>query len=720
MAQSSSPVLYPFSVIYYFFPKGLLFFSIFHLWIFLWGLYFLFEKTIRNKRWGWLIFLLFIPIGNLRPDWLAAISWLPFALWLLVRRPWFGRLLSGIFFTLIFLSLSFGPALFLSGLLIAGGLGVELRREKGKSRRIIKIGGFFLLMLFVGMGLAGPQLFPRLASQFGNLFFQNPFGQDTPGGSQNTRQGLAFGLGLYAALLSLAALFLGLIVLGWRRFYREEENTPTVRRIAKNSVTPLFAQLFGKGLDFGFAIFSLRLLGPEGNGRFTIATTTWLIFATFTDFGLETLVTREVAKDRSIENSRRLFSTMAITRLVLALLSLPVALIWVGGFGITGNMAGDTALAIGILMLGFFPGSLSGAMTAIFRGFEKYEYLAALQIFISIIRVPIALGALLAGWGVAGLAGSALVLNLITLIILSSIFKREFFQPAYFKSFDFKLSRELLGLSFPLLLNGLINNIFFKSDALILGAFRSNTEVGLYNSAYKFIDAVLIIPSAFTLALFPVLARYGSTSMIEMKRAFRDGLRVLLIIGLPISAGTMFVANDLIGVLGGAKYLPGGAICLQILIWFLPFSYINGLTQYVLISLNKQKQITLAIVAAAIINIVLNVIFIPFFGYIAPSAITIVSELVLLVPFTYLTQKELGNLSLFKLSWRPVLASGLMILGLTAITQGLGINNFFLTVFFGGIFYLVTLISFGTITPDDLGMLKKIFARKKTEEPAQS
>ena len=193
------------------------------------------------------------------------------------------------------------------------------------------------------------------------------------------------------------------------------------------------------------------------------------------------------------------------------------------------------------------------------------------------------------------------------------------------------------------MLNGLIINILFKSDGILLGALRGDTELGLYNSAYKFIDALLIIPSTLTIALFPLFSVYGADKKDNLLRVYREGLRLLLAIALPISAGTLFVAYDLITFLGGPDYLPGGAIALQILIWFLPFSYINGLTQYVLIAIDKQRSITWAVVAAAVVNIALNLIFIPFFGYKASAAITILTELVLLGPFSWIMWRALGK-----------------------------------------------------------------------------
>ena len=528
---------------------------------------------------------------------------------------------------------------------------------------------------------------------------------------------LSFTLGLYAAFLTLISLALLAAVVGWVRFYREDENDHPLRRVVKNSATPLFAQLTGKVIDFAYAIFVLRLLGPDGNGQYTFAVTTWLFFATICDFGLEGLVTREIARARQQPDSaaqiNRLFVTKLFLRLGFSVAALPLSLVWIAGFGLSGNLTPATAWAIILLMIGFWPTALAGSITTVFRGYEKFEYLAAGQLLASIIKVPLGLAALLAGWGVVGLAASSVVVNFIQVAVLESLQNKQVFKPKLSpKFYDRSLAKTLLAGSFPLMLNGLIINILFKSDGILLGAFRGDTELGLYNSAYKFIDALLIIPSTLTIALFPLFSVYGADKKENLLRVYREGLRLLLIIALPVSAGTLFIAYDLINFLGGPDYLPGGAIALQILIWFLPFSYINGLTQYVLIAIDKQRSITWAVVVAAIINITLNLVLIPLYGYQASSAITIVTELVLLVPFSWIMWRALGkgSVPLITTGWRPVLAAGVMMAVLFGLSLA-GIHQFIVTIGVGGVVYLGTLAVTRTVTREDLNLLKRVLKR---------
>jgi len=78
-------------------------------------------------------------------------------------------------------------------------------------------------------------------------------------------------------------------------------------------------------------------------------------------------------------------------------------------------------------------------------------------------------------------------------------------------------------------------------------------------------------------------------------RAYVLSLRLLLIVALPIAAGVPFIAQGLIVLLGGGEYLPHSAIALQILIWFCP-SFVNSVTQYVLIAIDQQRFLTKAFV----------------------------------------------------------------------------------------------------------------------------
>jgi O-antigen/teichoic acid export membrane protein len=113
-------------------------------------------------------------------------------------------------------------------------------------------------------------------------------------------------------------------------------------------------------------------------------------------------------------------------------------------------------------------------------------------------------------------------------------------------------------------------------------------------------------------------------------------------------------------VLGGAEYLPDSAIATQLMIWSIPFGWINSLTQYVLVALDLQRHITRAFAIAVTFNLVTNVLFVPEYGYQAAAITTIASEFMLLLPFARLLHGAFGAVPWLDIVWRPAAASAAM------------------------------------------------------------
>jgi len=161
------------------------------------------------------------------------------------------------------------------------------------------------------------------------------------------------------------------------------------------------------------------------------------------------------------------------------------------------------------------------------------------------------------------------------------------------------------------------------------------------------------------------------------------------------------VAKELILFLAGEQFLPDSVIVLQLLIWFLPFSFINQVTQYVLIAINQQRQLTTAFIIGVLFNTITNLIFIPIYGYRAAAITTIVSEWSLLIPFYILVRKHLCTVPWFDVAWRPTVAAAVM----GGVLWFIGDVSFLVTLVLGGTTYLVVLAGVGGLNQQDMGVL---------------
>lgn len=527
----------------------------------------------------------------------------------------------------------------------------------------------------------------------------------------------SFKLAIFLGGLVVLLLLLALAVRWWSRFYHEEEGAAPAglaRRVLKNSLTPIVANLINKGMDMAFAVVMLRYLGPEGNGVWAIAAVLVSKYlTTITDWGLSTLTTREVA--RRPDQANRYLSNTVLARWALAALSFPLAglVIFFYGTVLRQPLSAAGQAAIWLLAATLFPAGLSEGITSLFRARERMEIPAVAGLFVNVLKVFAGVGVLVAGWGVVGLAASALAVTTINAILFAYLQLRFLFRPRW--ELDLSLWRWMLPESLPLFLNSLLLVVFFRFDYFILQAFGGPPVVGRYDAAYKLPNATTDIPFYIVIALFPLLARFALEDRARLEQTFRSALKMMLLLALPAAMLVSVLAPEIIYVLvlGKTGYLPDSAIALSILIWFLPISWANAITQYTLIAVNRQRTITLAFAIACVFNVGGNLIFIPYYGgygYVAASLLTVLTEVVLLACFWPVVQRQVGRFPLFQVVWRPLLATAVMGVPLVWL-HALGYWALALVVGIG--LYIGVVLLLGTLTPEEKGVLRRLWPGKR-------
>ena len=486
----------------------------------------------------------------------------------------------------------------------------------------------------------------------------------------------------------------------------------TVQRVARNSAAPLVAQLLNKVVDLGFALVVLRLLGTEGNGEYAFAVIVWLYTKTFTDFGLGILATRDVARDRALADEYLGLTTLL--RLLLWGAALPIVGVFTIAYRQFGGLTVASTVAIILLIASILPDSYSDAANAIYNAFERMHIPAGLTLIKNALKVAIGLALILAGWGPVGLALTALLTNLITAWLFLLLLGRLGVRARW--TLPGARGRRMLLDAWPLFLNTLLAGLFFRSDVFVLKPSWGDSAVGIYDAAYKFLSLVLLIPQYFTLALFPQLARLAAARDERFAPIYNLALKLLLTLALPICVIATLLAPELMGILGGSAYLPDAGTALRILIWLLPFSYVNGLVQYVLIAAGQQRALTPAFAATFAFNLGANLLFTPRYGYPAAAAITIASEVVLIVPFLILVRRRVGPLPAPGLIVRPLGASAAMALAALAAASGLatlGVGSLapWLAALMSGIVYLICLVATGGVGQAERRLALRLLGR---------
>jgi O-antigen/teichoic acid export membrane protein len=463
--------------------------------------------------------------------------------------------------------------------------------------------------------------------------------------------------GLTSAMAGIVILF-SFGVWGWRRFYNPAVELTNTRSIAKNSVVPTVLNLFNKAIDFLYAAFYLRILGPADAGSFATAIAIAMWYEIVANFGLNTLVIREVSKDRG-QASRYLLNSVVLRMGTSAIALSPILLyLWAATRG-ANALSGDAVLAILFLVAGMLFSGAGQSFSGLFYAFETAETPAAIATITTILKVIFGVVALLLGYGFVGMAAVSVAVNIITLFILLAAARRTVPLPGPWRV-DFGLQRRMVSQSAPLMINHLLAQVFFFIDVPLMQRINGEEAVGWYNSAYKWVTAINVIPSFFTLALFPVISRQIRDNLDDARRSFQMAIKLMTLISLPVALVTTVLAPFLIGVLGGPEFLPHGAIALRLVIWSIPIGWINSVTNYTLIALGLERVQVRAFLVGVTFNFVANLLLLPLYSYRAAAVTTIAAEVVLLAVFSIYLRRGMPHVQWLQLLWRPALATAVM------------------------------------------------------------
>ena len=262
----------------------------------------------------------------------------------------------------------------------------------------------------------------------------------------------------------------------------------------------------------------------------------------------------------------------------------------------------------------------------------------------------------------------------------------------------------MLAESGPLMINHLLASVFWRINLYILQWFAGPSAVGIFSAATKYLDGLNVIPSYFTLAIFPLMSRYAQGQSDALARAYRLASQLLLILALPIAVAFTFLATPLIRILGGAAYLPDSALALQIMVWSIPIGWVNSVTQYVLISVNQQRFLTRAFIIGVVFTGIANLLLVPRFGYAASAALLTPAELALFIPFAWAVRRHVTPMPWLKLGGGPLLAAAVYV-GVTWGLERAGVPTLLALVpGFGA--YIVALIVLGVFRSEDFGLLR--------------
>lgn len=407
----------------------------------------------------------------------------------------------------------------------------------------------------------------------------------------------------------------------------------TIRRIAKNTLVLLIAQIISMGLGFFYMMYTARYLGAEGFGVLSFAMAFTGIFGVFTDLGLSQLTVREIARNKTLAD--KYIGNIIPIKLFLILLTLFLIVLFINLLG----YPPDTILVVYIISISIILNSFVHTFKSIYQAHEKMEYISFFNIlnsFLLLVGVVIAINQ---QFDVIGFAALYLIASLIVLILNIFVIYLRFIDFSF--SIDVQFWKFIIKESLPFGLSSIFVVIYFYIDSVMLSLLKGDEVVGWYNASYKLVFILLFIPGVYFSSIYPVMSKLYVSSKESLRFMYSISMKYMLVIGFMIGISTVILADNIIILIFGSEYQPS-IIALQILIWAVFFSFLAHAPLYTLNSINRQVIYTKVVFIGVIVNIILNSILIPIYSLIGASAATVFTEFLGFFLLYYLVKKHTG------------------------------------------------------------------------------
>ena len=229
------------------------------------------------------------------------------------------------------------------------------------------------------------------------------------------------------------------------------------------------------------------------------------------------------------------------------------------------------------------------------------------------------------------------------------------------KGLSFPLTFEMAKYSFPLFAGNLAAWILSLSDRYVLEFFRGSQEVGIYSASYSISEkSIMLLGALFMLASGPISINIWEKEGKERSQEFISKVtRYYLIICFPIVVGLSVLSKPLMRILTGASYYQGYKIIPLVSLGAF-FLGLQHRFQAGPVFYKKTNFIMYAIVASGLLNLGLNLLLIPNYGYIAAAITTLISYAFLLFLMVVISRRFFIWEFPFKSLERVVCASAIM------------------------------------------------------------
>ena len=390
--------------------------------------------------------------------------------------------------------------------------------------------------------------------------------------------------------------------------------------VLRNSILLFSFHILTKSLAFVSFILLAKYLGAQVFGIYNYAFALTALFIPLCDLGMDTYLMREVPRLGKEDIPRQLGAVLAWKGLLTFIVFLAISL------------AGGVLDAFGTER--FFIVVLAGLITLLrtywttfasfFRAIDRVGYETGMLTLARIAEFIVILVSISFDTGLLSLLSVMTVVNIVFVSGTHILVRTRFTRPILVGDFAHMISIFRGGL--PFALATIFSAIYFNFDTVLISKYVGDEAAGIYRAAYNLLFPLTMFGLAISGAVFPFASQNYRTYPREVEDVIRRSVVQLAMISLPIAVGTTMFSAEIVRFLFDPEYADS-ALCLAILVWFLPIVFLTNLYGNTLGAIDQQPFVLKVTFLSAIFNVGANIIFVPLYAQIGASVVTVLTAL---------------------------------------------------------------------------------------------
>jgi O-antigen/teichoic acid export membrane protein len=179
----------------------------------------------------------------------------------------------------------------------------------------------------------------------------------------------------------------------------------------------------------------------------------------------------------------------------------------------------------------------------------------------------------------------------------------------------------------PFVGSDLLNQLYARTDLLLITYLLGTTQVGLYAMGAKFVEVGVIPLVLFGTAAYPLLSRLAREDRAQFERAAHDVLRLIVLLAAWLAVGIACLIPLVVPRVFGPQFVPAA----RLLPWFALLALAKGgeIALYrLLYSLHGQTRYVRSLLIGTVVIALLNIALIPRLGIFGAVLAAIASSVV--------------------------------------------------------------------------------------------